>query len=401
LVVGRILPGDGLPVLTVVHKGIEPVVGGGRGGEDHELGIVGVPPDDLLPPVPEQVRRKAGCGLGAVVGPGVIVVGGQEPAGPVPGPLVDHRVVEDLALEVAVPEDPEVARGFCGGQIGALAGVHVARGAPTLETPMVRVDMERQPPPVVAGSMGTPNHLPGPGVPEIRRNASVRGLVLVGHPDFLARSVRIHVRQVQGVPMPETRGVEALAVVVDGAGAVSDLVAPVAVHVARDDGVGSLSGVTAVSRRVGVEKPPLRQLAVAPIHRPERGPGVIAPAEHRAGPLAIQVGRAGQEPVDPVAVVVAPGRHRAAGRVVVDRGHLAARQAVENREVLGPRKDIAGGIAVIRRVVIRGRGTQGKEVTRPVTGPRRGLAHQLGLTIPIIVIDLELGVVRPRSDVDP
>jgi hypothetical protein len=75
LVVGGVLPSDGLPILAVVHEGIETVCRRGRRSEDHQLGVVAIAPNDFLAPITEKIGRKAWSGFGAVVGGRAIVVG--------------------------------------------------------------------------------------------------------------------------------------------------------------------------------------------------------------------------------------------------------------------------------------------------------------------------------------
>lgn len=98
MVVGGVLPGDGLPVLPIVHQGIEPMGRGNCRRENHQLGVVGVPPDDLLAPVPEKVGDQARGGFGAVVGSRAVIIGGQNPVRAGTRPFVDHCVVENFAL---------------------------------------------------------------------------------------------------------------------------------------------------------------------------------------------------------------------------------------------------------------------------------------------------------------
>lgn len=69
------MPGDGFPVLSVVHERVKPVGSGGSCGKYHELGIVAVSPNDFLPPIAENIGGKAGRGFGPVIG-GRIVIGG-------------------------------------------------------------------------------------------------------------------------------------------------------------------------------------------------------------------------------------------------------------------------------------------------------------------------------------
>jgi hypothetical protein len=55
--------------------------------------------------------------------------------------------------------------------------------------------------------------------------------------------------------MAKTRRIKASPVMVNGGGAIDDLVLPVAVHVSRQHRMGPLTGITAVARRVGIKRP--------------------------------------------------------------------------------------------------------------------------------------------------
>ncbi len=43
------------------------------GGKDHQLGIVGVAPDNFFTPVTEEISRQGRYRFGAIIGGGVIV----------------------------------------------------------------------------------------------------------------------------------------------------------------------------------------------------------------------------------------------------------------------------------------------------------------------------------------
>src|ERR1700710_2155278 len=106
LVVRGVLPGHGDAVLPVLHQRRAADAGGVRGGVDPQCPVVRGPPDDLLPPVAEDVGRQRGGGLGAVVRRDA---GTGQQAGVATGAvLVDMRAVQQLPLRVAVPPDDEV-----------------------------------------------------------------------------------------------------------------------------------------------------------------------------------------------------------------------------------------------------------------------------------------------------
>jgi hypothetical protein len=55
LVVSGILPSNGLTVLPVVHEGVEAVRRGGRGGKNHQLGVIATAQNQFFPPITEQI----------------------------------------------------------------------------------------------------------------------------------------------------------------------------------------------------------------------------------------------------------------------------------------------------------------------------------------------------------
>src|SRR5262245_11230404 len=105
--------------------------------------------------------------------------------------------------------------------------------------------------------------------------------------DFEAGSRGIEIGKMHRVAVAQTGRVKTLAVVVDHACAVDDLVPAVAVHVADAEVVISLAAVAFIAFVRAVESPHARQLAAAPIPSDQYGAGVITPAHHQAGPLAV------------------------------------------------------------------------------------------------------------------
>ena len=223
----------------------------------------------------------------------------------------------------------------------------------------------------VPAGVDAEEHLAGLGVAHGHAVRGQRGALVHGE-DLQAGPVRVDVGDVHGVAVAEPgrrpgrgaalgqggeRAVQQAAVVVDGGGAVDDLLLAVAVHVGGAERVealrgeraelrvGAVAAVRAVVERVGhrrpaaVDVPALAQPAAVPVVGDQRGPGVVAAGEHRRRTLAVEVGDAGQEPVDPVARldpghrVVAP--HQA---VVVPAGLVAGPSAARGRS--GPSKTV-------------------------------------------------------------
>src|SRR5262249_26242608 len=172
--------------------------------------------------------------------------------------------------------------------------------------------------------------------------------------DFEAGPRRVEVGKMHRVAVPKAGRVKPLAVVVNHAGAVYDLVPAVAVHVAYAEIVIALSRVAFISFVSAVESPHARQLAVAPVPRGQHRAGVIATAHHQARPFAVEIGDGREEAINAIAPTVAPDRlqfigsrleiRRMPGRNVICSSERRARQPVEDSQVFRPRQNIAGRV---------------------------------------------------------
>ena len=91
------------------------------------------------------------------------------------------------------------------------------------------------------------------------------------------------------------------------------------IDVTRTDPVVALPAVFLVARRpiIAVERPHVRELAVAPVPGSQDAARVVPAAHDEAGPPPVEIGDAGQEPIAAVAAVIAPRRHVATRRNVV------------------------------------------------------------------------------------
>jgi hypothetical protein len=145
-------------------------------------------------------------------------------------------------------------------------------------------------------------------------------------------------------------------------------------------------------RRVAVERPAPGQRAVAEVPGDDHGAGVVAAGHDDARPRAVQVRGAGQEPVDPVAVAVAPRRHGAARRHVVGGRSIALPvwplNTVRNS---GPDRMYPTSCGSRR--------SRCRSPAGAVLGAVGGLHGDLGLAVAVVVEHLELGVVRAGPDV--
>src|SRR6478752_9484695 len=391
LVVSGVLPGQRGPVHGVVQQCGDPGAGLVRRGVDPQGRVVAGRPHDLLVPVAEQVAGDRRGGLGAVVG--VDRGPGQQSGVGRRAVLVDVGAVEEFTGGVAVPPGQEVGAGRLA------AGDHVSLGAaytgdrrgPGLGTGAAGPDVAGDPASVVPARRRRPEDLPGLRVRHPRGRLRA---VLVDLELLQARPGRIEVTDVHGVAVAVLRGPQSAAVVVHGHGAVDDLVLAVPIGVGDGELVVALAVVAlaGVRRTVRVEGPAPGEGAAPPVPRGDDAPRVVAARHDQGGPGAVQIGRAGEEAVDPVAVGVAPRGHRAACGDVVDGAHRRTGPSVEYRQELGPRQDVSGGVAVV------GGGTA-DDLPGTVHAAVGGLHGDLGLAVAVVVVHLELGVVRAGPDV--
>src|SRR5215468_5999961 len=172
--------------------------------------------------------------------------------------------------------------------------------------------------------------------------------------DFKTGPRGIEIGEMHRVAVPEAGRVKPLAIVVNHARAVDDLVPAVAVHVADAEVVIALAAVTFIALVCAVEGPQARQLAVAPVPRDQHRSGVITTTHHQARSLAVEIRDGAEETIDAIAVSIAPDRLQFIGgrielrwmsrRNVIGGGERRPCQPIEDRQVLRPGQDVAGRI---------------------------------------------------------
>ena len=203
--------------------------------------------------------------------------------------------------------------------------------------------------------------------------------------------------------MLQLGGVEARAVVVDAAGAVDDLVAAVAVHVADAQVVRALLLILdpLVAVGEGVEAPALGELAAAPVPGFQDGAGVVAAADQDARALPVEVAGTAEEAIHAVALEVAEGD------LVLPRDEIGARQllagrALDHGEEFRSVEDHAVGarlrveVAVVGAAVAVGVADHGPVAELRAFG---GLDGKFGLAVAVKVVQAHLRVVRALADV--
>src|SRR5665647_1524433 len=256
--------------------------------------------------------------------------------------------------------------------------------------PSYRGSMSPEVPRPVSRSDG-PEDLAGGGVTERRPAVAGTAHALVHGVHLQAVAVRVEVADVHGVAVTEPGVVEARPVVVDRHGAEHDLVEGVAVHVRHGQLVVALP-LPVAADLVGVEHPAQAEVGPVEVVGCQHGTGVVAAGEDRARRLPVEVGNPGEEPVDAVAVAVAPVGDVAPGRGVVDGVDGGTGLAVEDGEELRAGQDVTGAGAVVGVFVT-------DHLTHAVDRAVRGLDHDLGLAVAVEVEHEQLGVVRSGPDV--
>lgn len=409
LVVRVLLPGNGGPVVRIVHQGVHALGGGERRREHHHAGLVGQREDGFLAPIAHDIGHEAGVGLGAVVGHDARhVVERDDPIGLLAGgvPLGDDRPIEQLAHQVAVPPDAEVVGGPAtrGGGLGRgdeLSGAAVdvgIRAAPDLVALVVLVDVGGEAPSDVAADIELPLDRAGGGVAKRHAGDGRAVGALQAGEVFETLDIGIDVGQVLGVAVSKAGGVHALARFIDSHGSVHDLVPTIGVDIAHDEIVVARTRVLGRdSTGIAVPGPLLDEASIAVPPRFQLDAMVDPARDDEAGVHAIQVRHRPHALLGAVAQlpVVHSGRSPLDHGLAVDvlaPGDLLAGRAFEDGDVVGPVD------AVVARILDRGGSVAGHAVAvaiadvlaGPVGESVGGPGGHFRLAVAIEVVDQEI-----------
>jgi len=397
-----------------VHQGVDTGFCGNHRGEDAQFLIVQSAKHHLLAPVPKKVGTDGWRSLGPVVR--ATVLGHKDGfrgfIGPVP---LRYRIaVEQLAKQIAIPPHSKVAgtrirvRDLLPGRIPH--PTHPGTGSPAFRTFVAGVDVKGIAPARAFSPVATlggrsnrrnlPVYLTSSRITHIECRIT-KTLLDVKH--FQAWFGWNMIGEMHGVSMSQPGGVESLAVVVNGTGTVHNLVTTIPIHITHTQVVVSLSAVSSQLRIVvGIEQPAQGELSVFKVKSSQSSPGIVAPAHHHTGILAVQVGHTGQIALGTVAVSVAPyspellgsgilGFRMTSGNVINildgSSGH-----PVKDGEVLRTAENVS------LRAYPFGIGVP-DHLAFPVHRTVSRFAHQLSLAIPVQVIHYEWRGVSPLANV--
>jgi len=329
------------------------VVRGGGRRVDPQRQVVGAPPDHLFTPVAENVAAQDRSGLRAVVRGSPFGVSSRVSVAVFQSHLpiqllssisrrrsASHQTakfVDEGSWRSTVPRRPPGRPTTAPELVPRIAGVDVGREPRPTSTPGRKLQR-------IAPLPGRRSPCPGCSAPPCGPRSR-------GRRTPPARPGWIQIAHVHGVAVPQPRGKQPGAVVVDHHGPVDDLVPAVAVYVSHRQVVVPLprEGRRARPRPPGghdsrVERPAQRQAAAPPVPRGEHGPPVVPAAHDEARPRAVQVRHGSQEAVYPVSDVVvvavpanpAPAVERQPGRKVVGRASAAPVRPSKTVRYSGP-----------------------------------------------------------------
>ena len=288
------------------------------------------------------------------------------------------------------------------------------RAAPYLQPAMAGVDVGRQTRRHVDHGTVAPEHFATAGIPQrcSGRLESFRiVLVFLNGKHLEPRTVGVDVGQMHRVAVPQPRGVQPGAIVVDNHSLIDDLVPTISIHVGDAERVSAHArvGRGIVEWRpahAAVEDPTAGQRTLTPIPGDDGDAAIHTAAHHEARVFAVEIRDAGQMAIAAIAVGVVPRIAADASPAVdgvatwhiVGRRQCPAGHAVEHREVFGPVENpaIAGRSGLKRPPVLR-RITDWR--SRAVDGAVGRLAGDLGPAVTVEIVGHELRVVLPFTDV--
>ena len=263
-------------------------------------------------------------------------------------------MVEQFAQQIAIPPDAEVDRQIAAAKdervvvlriVRVVGRAHhvtlhvadaVAVNAPHLHTGRRRVDIGSHSTAHVAVALYLEDNVARCSITQLRAVAPV----LMAVPDEELVCCRLS-DEMDGIAVPHTSVVKTGTVVVDGHGAVGNLIVSVTVNIGHAQVVVALSGIVAPLRVVGVECPAFFQVLSVPVPGRKNAARVVATAEDSAGVPPAEIAKGRKETVGAVGIVVAPVSYLAASRNVGLGAEGTPRKAVEHGDILRPGEDAA------------------------------------------------------------
>src|SRR5690349_5172722 len=118
----------------------------------------------------------------------------------------------------------------------------------------------------------------------------------------------------QCIAMSHTICPKAIAIIVDGTGAIEHLIFTVAIHIAHAHLVIALSCIELVAGRIAVECPAMCKLAIAPVPGHSYETGIITAAEYKTWSCTIEISDRCNKTVHAIAVIIAPCGNRSSRR---------------------------------------------------------------------------------------
>src|SRR5688572_25341197 len=251
------------------------MLGRDRRREDPQLLIVGSAQHDFLAPVAEEIGAQGRSRFGSVVRYAALGTKEHFSRFLFPVPLRDCVAVKQLAQQIAVPENSEVARPRH--LVGYLLSLRAEQARqsrterPRFKTAMTRIDVQRQPPARSFAVSARPDRRP---LPKYLACSCVTETCAGVVKPFLnvinleSGTIGIEIRNVQRVTVSEARRIESLAIVIEYHRSKDDLVPSVCIDIGDTQLVIALPAIFAVRLiRIAVEHPSARQLSTAKVPR--------------------------------------------------------------------------------------------------------------------------------------
>ena len=225
-------------------------------------------------------------------------------------------------------------------------------------------------------------------------------IIRVNRPNFKARMVRVKIANISRITIAKPGRVTHRPVVIQSSSSIYDFVKSIAIQVANNHIEVALTEKP-LARSFGLVEPALFQVLSVKVVSHHVSRRIVTASRNQARMYAIEVGRRRQEAVAAVAVSVAPVEAQRiittklsniARRNIVNRRDFGTIGPSEHRQVFRPRNNNSRSIAVIL-------GGIPNHLALAVDCTVTGLHDHFGLAVAIVVINLELRVMRTRTNV--
>ena len=215
------------------------------------------------------------------------------------------------------------------------------------------------------------------------------------------RTVRIQVAKMPRIPVPKAGRVTERSIMVQRSSAINDFIKAIAIYIACIYAMVALL-IKSLPRGFGLMEPALFQVLTVKVISYDISRRVVAAREDSARMYTVKVSGRGKVAFTAVAVFIAPSSAingifvskfpNGTRRDIINRRNRSAIASAENRQVFRTRQHGTGIVApILARIA--------NNISQAIDSPVGSLHDHFGLSVAIVVKNLELRVMRTGANV--